>query len=202
GDIATGQVNPESASGRAILAVQQASQQPLTEHLQYTKAFCEDLARIWLDMITVYNDNIELEDEIEDPETGEKIPQIVSIPKVSLEELQAVVKVDITPKGAFDKYAQEMSIENLLTNGLFNIQRIPELKLYLKCLDDDANMPKQRVLEVIEEAEKEQQRIAEMNAQAQIMQQNAQQFLMEDPDAQSSELLDAMNTDEEVPVTE
>ncbi|MBP3920786.1 MAG: hypothetical protein J6D28_04400, partial [Bacilli bacterium] len=46
GDIATGQVNPESASGRAILAVQQASQQPLTEHLQYTKAFCEDLARI------------------------------------------------------------------------------------------------------------------------------------------------------------
>lgn len=205
GEIATGQVNPESASGRAILAVQQAAQQPLTEHLQYTKAFCEDLARIWLDMITVYNDSIELEDEVEDQQTGEKTPQIIEVPKVSLEELQAVVKVDITPKGAFDKYAQEMSIENLLTNGLFNVQRLPELKLYLECLDDDANMPKQRVLEVIEKAEREQQKIAEMNAQAQIMQENAMQFLMGDPNSQSSQLADAMNQstmEEEVPVIE
>ena len=31
GDITTGSVNPEDASGKAILAVQQASQQPLTE---------------------------------------------------------------------------------------------------------------------------------------------------------------------------
>ena len=97
-----------------------------------------------------------------------------------------------------------MSIENLLVNGLFNVQRIPELKLYLKCLDDDANMPKQRVLEVVEETEREQQRIAEMNAQAQIMQQNAQQFLMGDPDAQASQMLEAMeqptNTGEEVPM--
>ena len=203
GEIATGQINPESASGRAILAVQQAAQQPLTEHLQYTKAFCEDLARIWLDMITVYNDSIELEDETEDPQTGEKISQIVKIPKVSLEELQAVVKVDITPKGAFDKYAQEMSIENLLTNGFFSVQRLPELKLYLDCLDDDANMPKQRILEVITRAEMEQQKIAQMNAQAQIMQENAMQFLMGDPDSQASQMIDAtnqLNKEEEVPV--
>lgn len=203
GEIATGQINPESASGRAILAVQQAAQQPLTEHLQYTKAFCEDLARIWLDMITVYNDSIELEDEIEDPQTGEKISQIVKIPKVSLEELQAVVKVDITPKGAFDKYAQEMSIENLLTNGFFSVQKLSELKLYLDCLDDDANMPKQRILEVITRAEMEQQKIAQMNAQAQIMQENAMQFLMGDPDSQASQMIDAtnqLNKEEEVPV--
>lgn len=203
GEIATGQINPESASGRAILAVQQAAQQPLTEHLQYTKAFCEDLARIWLDMITVYNDSIELEDEIEDPQTGEKISQIVKIPKVSLEELQAVVKVDITPKGAFDKYAREMSIENLLTNRFFSVQRLPELKLYLDCLDDDANMPKQRILEVITRAEMEQQKIAQMNAQAQIMQENAMQFLMGDPDSQASQMIDAtnqLNKEEEVPV--
>lgn len=203
GEIATGQVNPESASGRAILAVQQAAQQPLTEHLQYTKAFCEDLARIWLDMITVYNDSIELEDEIEDSQTGKKIPQIVKIPKVSLEELQAVVKVDITPKGAFDKYAQEMSIENLLTNGFFNVQRLPELKLYLDCLDDDANMPKQRILEVITRAEEEQQKIAQMNAQAQIMQENAMQFFMSDPDSQAGQMKDAINqtNTEEMPIS-
>lgn len=191
GDIATGQINPESASGRAILAVQQAAQQPLTEHLQYAKGLIEDLARIWLDMITVYNDSIELEEEVEDPQTGEKIIQLLTVQKTTLEELQASVKVDITPKGAFDKYAQEMSMENLLTNGFFTPQRMPELKLYVKTLDDDSVMPKQTLLDLIEEWEKEQQKIAAMNAQAQIMQQRAQQFLMEDPTAQASQIAEA-----------
>ena len=46
GDTATGQVNPESASGRAILAVQQASQAPMTEQKESYKKFIEDVARI------------------------------------------------------------------------------------------------------------------------------------------------------------
>lgn len=188
GDIATGQVNPESASGRAILAVQQASQQPLTEHLQYAKAFIEDLAKIWLDMITVYGESVKLEEEVEDPQTGEKYSQIITIPQVSLRELQASVKVDITPRGAFDKYAQEMSMENLLINGFFSTQKMPELKLYVKTLDDDAVMPKQALLDAIAEWDKEQEKIALMNAQAQIMQQNANQFLMGDPEMQAGQI--------------
>lgn len=205
GDIATGEVNPTEASGRAILAVQQASQQPITEQLIGFKTFVEDLARIWLDMITVYNyDGVKLEEETTDEMTGEEITQIVDVPQSALQELQATVKVDITPKGAFDKYAQEMSIENLLNNGLFSVQRIPELKMYLECLDDDANMPRQKVLEVIEKAEEEQRKIAEMNAQAQIMQENAMQFLMGDPDSQSQQLVDATQQPmvEEAPVVE
>lgn len=204
GDIATGQVNPTEASGRAILAVQQAAQQPLTEHLEYCKGFVEDLARIWLDMITVYNESIELEDEVEDPQTGETTVQLLTVQQTSLKELQATVKVDITPRGAFDKYAQEMSMENLLTNGFFSTQRMPELKLYVKTLDDDSVMPKQTLLDMIEEWDKEQERIAMMNAQAQIMQQRANQFLMEDPAAQATELMAAeqMAATEEMPVEE
>ena len=200
GEIATGDVNPESASGRAILAVQQASQQPLTEHLQYLKAFIEELARIWLDMLTVYNDSISLEEETEDPETGEKSVEVVEVQRTTLEELKASVKVDITPKGAFDRYAQEQSMENLLTAGLFNNQRMPELKLYTKTLDDDSVMPKQKLEEVIENWEIEQQKIAAMNAQAMLMQQRAQQFLMQDPDAQASQMAEiAANNSEQEP---
>ena len=55
GDIATGQINPESASGRAILAVQQASQSTMSEQKETYKNFIEDLAKIWLDMLIVYN---------------------------------------------------------------------------------------------------------------------------------------------------
>ena len=188
GDIATGQINPESASGKAILAVQQASQQPLNEHLEYVKGFVEDIARIWLDMITVYNDSVKLEEEIENPQTGEKETQLVTVQQTTLKELQTTVKVDITPRGAFDKYAQEMSMENLLKNGYFSTQRIPELKLYVKTLDDDSVMPKQKLLDMIEEWEREQERIQMINMQAQMMQQRVNQFLSQDPNAQASQM--------------
>ena len=190
GDIATGQINPESASGRAILAVQQASQQPLTEHLQYTKTCVECLARIWLDMLTVNNDNIDLEDEIKDA-TGEDTVQLIKVPRVVLEKLQAAVKVDITPKGAFDKYAQEQSLENLLTGGWFSAQKIPELENYISVLEDDANMPKQKVEEMIEKFKADQLKIAQMNAKAQMMRQRATQFINADIDTQAGQLLNA-----------
>ena len=192
GEIVTGDVNPENASGRAILAVQQAAMQPLTEHLLYVKGFVEDLARIWLDIIIAYNDSIMLEEEQTDPMTGEEVIQLVEVQKATLQALQAAVRVDITPKGAFDKYAQEQSMENLLTSGMFSTQRMPELKLYVKTLDDDSVMPKQKLETVIEEWDKEQQRIAMIQANAQAMMQRAQQFLMGDPDEQSSMMADAM----------
>lgn len=192
GDIATGQVNPEDASGRAILAVQQASMSPMTEQKESYKNFIEDLAKIWLDMIIVYSqDGIKLEEEVTDPTTGETTIQLVDVPQTALQELQATVKVDITPKGAFDKFAQESSIENMFAQGMFNVQRLPELKTYVKLLDDDSVMPKVKLEEAIEMIEEEQEKIAMMNAQAQMMQQRAQQFLMEDPEAQASQVLEA-----------
>ena len=199
GDIATGQVNPEDASGRAILAVQQASMSPMTEQKESYKNFIEDLAKIWLDMIIVYSqDGIKLEEEVTDPMTGEQTIQLVDVPQTALQELQASVKVDITPKGAFDKFAQESSIENMFAQGMFNVQRLPELKTYVKLLDDDSVMPKVKLEEAIELIEQEQEKIAMMNAQAQMMQQRAQQFLMEDPEAQASQVLEA----EQIPTEE
>ena len=206
GDVATGQVNPEAASGRAILAVQQASQSPMTEQKEGYKNFIEDLAKIWLDMIIVYSqDGLKLEEEVTDPETGEDLTQIVTIQQTALRELQAAVKVDVTPKGAFDKYAQEMSIENMFQQGMFNIQRLQELKVYVGLLDDDSVMPKAKMEEAIEIMEEEQQRIAEINAQAQMMKQRANRFLSEDPEAQAQQILDAqaqIPLEEEVPVEE
>lgn len=192
GDIATGQVNPEDASGRAILAVQQASQSPMTEQTESYKNFIEDLAKIWLDMIIVYSqDGIKLEEEVTDPQTGQPMIELVEVPQTALQELQATVKVDITPKGAFDKYAQEQSIENMFQAGMFSAEKLPELKTYVKLLDDDSVMPKQKIEEAIKVIEEEQQKIAMMNAQAQIMQQKAQQFLSGDPEMQASEIADA-----------
>ena len=192
GDIATGEVNPESASGKAILAVQQAAQQPLVEQLSALKAFIEDLVRIWLDMFIVYSvDGITLEDTQTDPNTGEEITELVTVPQTVMQELQATVKIDITPKGAFDKYAQELSLENLLKAGYFSVERLSELEIYVKLLDDDSTMPKAKLEEAIELMKEEQRKIAMINAQARIMQQRANQFLNADPDTQAEQISQA-----------
>jgi len=192
GDTATGQVNPEAASGRAILAVQQASQAPMTEQKETYKNFIEDLARIWFEYLSVYSvDGVNLEQEVQDPNTGEETVVLVNIPQTALQQLQATVKIDITPKGVYDKFAQEQTIENLLVNGLFSAQRLPELKAYVEALDDDSVSPKMKLEKIVEYMENEQRKIAQIQAQAQIMQQNAQQFLMEDPDGQAQQIADA-----------
>ena len=184
---ATGDVDAEQASGKAILAVQQASQQPLIEQLSMLKKTIEDIARIWLDMIKTYNDDgLDIEVEEQDPKTGEIITKIERIEGTVLEELQAAVKVDITPKGAYDKYAQERSIENLFLQGAFSPQMIGQTKFYLECLDDDANMPKQRILERVNKEIEKQERIAQIQAQGQQMIQQQQQFYNQDPDAQAT----------------
>lgn len=190
GDTATGQVDPESASGRAILAVQQASQAPMTEQKESYKTFIEDLGRIWLEFLIVHSaEGVNLEEEVTD-ENGEKTIRLVTVPQTALEQLKAKVKIDVTPKGVYDKYAQEMSLENLLNGGYFG-QRMPELKIYVKLLDDDSVMPKAKLEQAVEEYEEEQKRIALINAQAQIMQQTAQQFFMADPDSQAQQIADA-----------
>lgn len=193
GDIATGQINPESASGKAILAVQQASQQPLVEQLSELKVFIEDLARIWLDHITTYSKNgVVLEEEITDTTTGEEYTQLITVPHSVLLELQASVKVDITPKGAFDKYAQELSLENMLKAGYFNIDNLSALKVYVSVLDDDAVAPKGKLEDAIDKMEEEQQKIAQINAQAQMLKQRASTFLDSDPDTQAEQISNAM----------
>ena len=193
GDTATGQVNPESASGRAILAVQQASQAPMTEQKESYKNFLEDISRIWLEYLIVHSvDGVNLEEEVTDPATGEETVQIVNVPQVTLEQLKASVKIDITPKGVYDKFAQEQTIENLLTNGFFTAQRVSELETYANVLDDDSVAPKMKILEAIAHIKEEQRKIAMIDAQAKLMQQRASQFLMEGPDAQADEISNAM----------
>ena len=192
-EIATGAINPEQASGKAILAIQQASQQPLTKQAIGLKKFIEDIARIWLDMWTMYTpDGMKLEEDIVDQETGEEYTTIVDVPASMLENLKGTVRIDITPTSPYDKYARELSIENMFKAGMFNIQKLPELKIYADILPDDSTMPKQEILDAIEKMEEEQEKIAMINAQAQMMQQRASQFLNATPDTQAEIINDAV----------
>ena len=192
GDSATGEVNPESASGRAILAVQQASRAPVTEQKETCKNFIEDVAKIDLDYIIVHAKNgINIEEKVQDPNTGKETYQVVNIPQVSLENLQATVKIDVTPKGVYDKFAREQTIENLLIQGYFNAQRVSELEVYASVLDDDSVAPKVQITEAIDHIKEERKRIAMIQARAQGVQQRFNQFLMGGPQGQAQQIANA-----------
>ena len=182
-DIATGDVNRESASGKAILAVQQASQMPVTEQTLSLKTTLEDLARIWLDMWKTYaTDGLVIDYEQTNPSTGEIISQPVQVPYSVLQELQASVKVDITPKSPYDKFAQELSLENMLKAGYFNNQKLSELEVYVDLLDDDSSMPKSKLEEAIKKMKESQQRIADIQTQAQALKMRANKFIANQQD--------------------
>lgn len=192
GESATGEVDPENASGRAILAVQQASQAPMTEQRESYKAFIEDVAHIWLEYLIAYSDEgLEMQEELTDPMSGETLIQMVKVPQAALRKLQADIRIEITPKGVYDRFAQEQTIENLFVQGMFNVQKLPELKVYAELLDDDSVAPKMKIKEAIEHIENEQRKIAMIQAKAQMMQQRAQQFIMGDPNQQASMINDA-----------
>lgn len=192
GDITTGEVNPETASGKAILAVQNASQQPLVEQMASLKDFIEQIALIWLDMIITYNPNgLILQDKSINQITGEETITPIKVNEEALTKLKASVKIDITPISAYDKYAQELSMENLLKGGWFSPQKIGQLETYVEALPDNSTMPKQQLLELIKKVKAKQEYIAQIQAQMQMQTQRANQFLQNDPDAQASQMAEA-----------
>jgi hypothetical protein len=174
-DTATGQVNPEDASGRAILAVQQASQQPLNDQNASVNTLCEDLARIWLDMWKTYNEGMNLEDIQTDPQTGEDVVKIEKVKGSVLEKLKTIVKIDITPKGAYDKYAQEISLENLAKTELF--MNNSWLEDYVSILPDDSTMPKLPLQELLKKRKEAQERIRQIQNQGDYVKQLAEQLI-------------------------
>lgn len=192
GDMATGSVDPENASGKAILAVQNAMNVPLNKQVYGLKDSIEELARIWLDQWITYTiDSLTLEEEKTDSKTGEKYIELVEIPSSVLENLKGTAKVDITPKTSYDKYAREVTLENFLQEGLFNAQRLSELETYVKILPDDAVAPKLELMEAIEYMKAEQMKIAQIKTYAQTMQMKANAFMNQNPDEQVREYAQA-----------
>lgn len=172
----TGNINPESASGRAILAVQQAQNQPLTEQLIGLKSFIEDIARIWFEMWQVNaTEGLIIENETVDS-TGNKSVEMIEVPPYVLDALSTSVKVDITPKGAFDKYAQELSLENLFINGKISFEE------YVDSLDADSVMPKVKLENIVKKRREAQEQISQMQLQANEIMNRTNQAMQNEQD--------------------
>ncbi len=193
-DVTTGNVNPESASGRAILAVQNAQNQPLNDQMVALKSFIEDIARIWFDMWKTYAQNgLIIEVEEKDPITGAVTTNLAQVDSFILEALNTSVKVDITPKGAYDKYAQELSLENMFIQNKISFDE------YVESLDPDSVMPKAKLEEILRKRKEADKQINLMEQQANNLKNTMQMQMANDRDIdtiaeQGNNLINEMQT--------
>jgi hypothetical protein len=135
GDAVTGQVNPEKASGAAIIAVRDAAALPLNQQVAAYKQFVEDIAAIWIDMWRAYMvDGIDI--TIDD--------QPVHIPYEALQGIEVDIRIDVSPTNPYSKYAQEQGLTNLFTAQAITFEE------FVEALDDDSSIPKQKLTEIIE----------------------------------------------------
>ena len=185
GDMATGQIKPDEASGKAILAVQRASEQPLNEQSANVLQFIEDIGLIIFDMLKTYSENLIVLNETIDAATGEVTEELITIPQQILESLKLNIKIDVTPKSAFDRYAQEASIENLTQSQLFLPQNQQLLEDYVSLLDDDSTMPKSKLLELIKRRKERSRAIEQMELQAQQLKSKMQQDIANQMDIEA-----------------
>lgn len=177
GDTATGQIDPERSSGKAILAIQQASQMPINEQLENFKYFLEDCARIIFELIKVYylkglnlHRSVDQYNELGNVETFE---EPFKISKRELEKIDVNLKIDITPTSAYDRYAQELSLENLLLKGLINLEE------YTDALPEGSAMPKPTLEAIIQKRKEAKAKIAEIQQRVDAMNTAMQEVVMQ-----------------------
>ncbi len=139
GEAALGTVNPENASGAAIIAVRDAAEIPLNRHVSSVKQFVEDMALVWLELIRVYGGE-EISVIVTSPDGT---PAVENIPKEELEKYSFDIRIDVSSKSPYSKYAREDALSRLLMNGAITFEE------YVDSLDDDSASPKGKLRDIL-----------------------------------------------------
>lgn len=159
-DAVTGQVNPENASGAAIIAVRDAAALPMNATVAAYKQFVEDIALIWYDLWTAYHpDGMQI--VVDDSP--------VFIEGQALRMMQVDVRVDVSATNPYSKFAQEQALENLMAGQYITFEE------YVQALDDDAAAPKGKLSDIIDKRRAQQQAQMQMQMQQQLAENQMQQ---------------------------
>jgi hypothetical protein len=134
GDAALGNINPEQASGAAIIAARDQAAIPLNRQIQSMAEFVEKLARLWYRMWIAFNPNGLVVDD------GSE--QIV-IPVEELIDMDVYIRVDVSPANPFSKYARQSALDTLFQAGHLSFDE------YVYSLDDGSNVPKNKLETVL-----------------------------------------------------
>ena len=157
-DGALGNINPENASGRSILAVMEQTAVPLESVKRRYYNFLEDVALIWADMWRVYSVNgkqIDFTDNNGETEVGFIDPE-------AFNRLMLSTKVDVGPSTRWSELSTMETLGNLL-----QAQYIP-FEWYVQLLPDSSGLPKKKLLEMIEMRKEQEMQQQQMQPQIDI----------------------------------
>ena len=157
-DYALGNINPEQASGTAIIAVRDQAQVPLNEQTARYKQWVEDVSLLWMDLWIVFNENgisFEYEDEY-----GNVSP--VTITQDQLRQLKPMVRIDVSPDNQWTKLAEQQSLDSMLQLDKITLEE------YAEMTPENSSVPKQKLLQII--GKRKQQEKQMMMQQQQMMQ--------------------------------
>lgn len=173
-DSALGNINPEQASGRSIIAVRDASAIPINVHIARKKKFYEDIGRILFDFmqnVDVDGQQVIINDI--DEETGQNSTSVEEIPYEIMQKLKVGVKVNVSQTDPFSVLAMEE-----MWDSLFEKQAI-SFEEWVSGLTNNSKYNKSKLEEIIrkrKEKEREmaiiQQQITEQQSQINGMLQN------------------------------
>lgn len=153
-DSALGAVDPDKASGRAIIAVMEQSQVPLERTRRRYYDFIEDVALIWADMWRAYTDEDEFKTIIAKDENDVKANYNIS--KKALEKLLFRVRIDVGTTNRWSMISVEETLQNMLA------QKYITFDMFLEALPDDSVIPKKKLLDMVEK-ERQRQLAAQTN---------------------------------------
>ena len=157
-DYALGNINPEQASGTAIIAVRDQAQVPLNEQVARYQQWVEDISLLWIDFWISYNpDGISF--EVED-DFGNK--NEVAITQDEMEGLKPMVRIDVSQDNQWTKLAEQQALD-----GLMQMKQI-SLEEYAEMTPDNSSVPRQKLLKCIEKRKAQQQMQQQMMMQQQM----------------------------------
>lgn len=154
-DEATGNVDPEKASGKAISLVIDQNAVMLTEQNAQYKQLCENIGLIWFNIFQVYNPNGMALSWYDDK--GDR--QEVELGGEELSQLKVRVRIDVSSNNPWSVYANDQEAMNLFGNGYIDFAQ------YVELLSDQNHM-KPKLQEFVKEAEEQQMLAAEQQMMA------------------------------------
>lgn len=161
GDYATGNVNPEQASGQAILAVRDQAQIPLNKQISQYQQFVEDVALLFFDIWVAFNPNgLNYEGSLEDSADPmlQNMPDIIPIEQV--ESIRPSVRVDVSQDNAWSKLAEQQWLDSVFERQqitfeeyveLCNSNAVPKAKLQAVLKKRQAMQQEQQMMQQMQE---------------------------------------------------
>lgn len=166
-DSALGNINPEKASGRSIIAMRDASAIPINVHIARKKKFYEDIGRILFDfMQNVDVDGQQVIITKTDDETGQTTTEVQQIPYEVMQRLKIGVKVNVSQTDPFSILAMEQ-----MWDSLFERQAIT-FEEWVSGLTNNSKYNKSKLEEIIKKRKEKERKMALI--QQQITEQQSQ----------------------------